>query len=71
MRAEIATARLATHCTIITTLTLTLTRSDAFDALHLEYTVHLLTTWRKVRVRVGVRVRVKVRVRVRVFVRVP
>ena len=44
------------------TLTLTLTRSDAFDALHLEYTVHLLTTWRKVRVRVGVRVRVRVRV---------
>ena len=44
------------------TLTLTLTRSDAFDALHLEYTVHLLTTWRKVRVRVRVKVRVRVRV---------
>ena len=44
------------------TLTLTLTRSDAFDALHLEYTVHLLTTWRKVRVRVRVRVRGRVRV---------
>ena len=44
------------------TLTLTLTSSDAFDALHLEYTVHLLTTWRKVRVRVRVKVRVRVRV---------
>ena len=44
------------------TLTLTLTRSDAFDALHLEYTVHLLTTWRKVRVRVRVKVRVRIRV---------
>ena len=46
------------------TLTLTLTRSDAFDALHLEYTVHLLTTWRKVRVRVWVRDKVWARVRV-------
>ena len=46
------------------TLTLTLTRSDAFDALQLEYTVHLLMTWRKVRARVRVRVRGRVRVRV-------